>query len=81
MPCGGRPNSVMSAPPQNSLPEPVSTMARIAGSAPASAMRAARLSRRAEPSAFTGGFARVITATRPSRRISVLSLMPSPLGW
>ena len=61
-PLGALPNSEMSAPAMKVRPAQMSTIAFAAGSAAASAMRAAMLSRRAAESAFTGGLFTVRTA-------------------
>ena len=61
----GEPNSLMSAPPENALPAPVTTMALTAASASARSMAAANWRRVSRPRPLTGGLSRVTTATAP----------------
>lgn len=61
----GEPNSLMSAPPENALPAPVTTMALMASSAMAFSSPAMMPRRVERPSPFTGGLLRAITATSP----------------
>ncbi len=79
-PRGGWPNSLMSAPAMKTR-SPISTPARAAGSSCSRAKAAARPSRTAAESAFTGGFSTVITATSPSSSYltsAIVSLRSSP---
>jgi hypothetical protein len=61
----GEPNSRMSAPPENALPAPVSTMAFTAGSASALASPSVMPWRVDSPRPLTGGLFMVMTATSP----------------
>src|SRR5260370_38265936 len=61
----GNPNSPTSAPPQNALPDPAITPARIDASPPARPTPAAMAGPRPTPKALTGGVLRVMTATAP----------------
>ncbi len=58
-------NSLMSAPPENALPAPISTIARTAASASARSSPATIPWRSAWPRPLTGGLFRVMTATSP----------------
>ena len=58
-------NSRMSAPPENALPAPVSTMALIAGSYCARRTPSTMPVRRAWPRPLTGGLSMVMTAMSP----------------
>ncbi len=62
----GVPNSRMSAPPENSAPTPMSTMAPAAGSDCAWATARASAARSAWPRPLTGGLSRMTRATSPS---------------
>jgi hypothetical protein len=61
----GNPNSLTSAPPQNALPDPTITTARIDSSPVARSTPSATAVRRPRLKALTGGFFKVITATAP----------------
>ena len=78
-PCGGLPNSEMSAPAMKVRPSQISTMALTAGSAAACAMPSLRPSRTLADSALTGGELSVSTAMSPSRVRSVTALMAAIL--
>ncbi len=58
-------NSRMSAPPEKALPLPTMTMASQPASALALSIPATTSLRVSNPSPLTGGFASVMTATRP----------------
>ena len=81
VPVGGVfPNSLMSAPPLNILPDPVMTSARTSSSFAAASMAARRPVRSAKPRPLTGGLWSVMTAT-PSRFDTVTaSDMHGPSG-
>jgi hypothetical protein len=61
----GNPNSLTSAPPQNALPDPTITTARIDSSAVARSTPSAMAVRSPTLKALTGGFFKVMTATGP----------------
>src|SRR5258708_23584666 len=61
----GNPNSPTSAPPQNALPDPTITTARIDPSPSARSTPSAMAVRSPLLNALTGGFFRVMTATAP----------------
>src|SRR6266478_4209219 len=61
----GNPNSLTSAPPQNALPDPTITTARIDSSAMARSTPSAMAARSPTFKALTGGFFKVMTATAP----------------
>ena len=63
----GEPNSLMSAPPENTRPAPAMTIAAICGSASAACTCAASARRVSRPRPLTGGLSSVMTATRPWR--------------
>src|SRR5215510_9643054 len=71
-------NSRISAPPENALPAPMSTIALTFVSAVARSRPAAIPWRSAWPSPFTGGLFRVMTATSPGTAYSA-PLTSSPL--
>jgi len=61
----GEPNSRISAPPENSFPPPVSTIAVTFGSASARSTPFAIAVRVARPKPFSGGLSSVMTAVVP----------------
>src|SRR5690606_32975929 len=67
---GGLPNSRMSAPPMKILPAPLSTVARIAASAEAWRMAAAKPLRTSAEVALTGGLS-IVTTRMPSTTVPV----------